>query len=59
MRSEGNYPKNGEQTVHENAPTHLSVLVKDFLTKNNMTTLEYPQYIPDLTPLDIYTCRVL
>ena len=45
--------------LHDNAPTHLSVLVKDFLAKNNVTTLEYPQYIPDLTPLDIYMCRVL
>ena len=28
--------------LHDNAPTHRSVLVKDFLAKNNVTTLEHP-----------------
>jgi transposase len=39
--------------IHDNAPAQRSVLIKDFLTKNNVTTLEYPQYIPDLTPLNL------
>jgi transposase len=29
-------------------------LVKDFLTKNNVTTLEHPPYSPDLAPADFY-----
>jgi hypothetical protein len=27
---------------HDNAPAHRSVLVTDFLAKNNVTTLEHP-----------------
>ena len=34
--------------LHDNAPAHRSVLVEDFLSKNNVTTLEYPPYSPDL-----------
>jgi hypothetical protein len=29
-------------------------LVKDFLSKNNVTTLEHPPYSPDLAPGDFY-----
>ena len=29
--------------LHDNAPAHKSILVKDFLAKNNVTTLELPQ----------------
>jgi len=35
--------------LHHNAPAHRSVLVKDFLAKNNVTTLEHPPYSPDVT----------
>jgi hypothetical protein len=35
-------------------PAHLSVLLNDFLTKNNVTKLEHPPYPPDLTPADFY-----
>jgi hypothetical protein len=38
--------------LHSNAPVHRSVLVMDFLAKNNVTTLKYPPYSPDLTPAD-------
>jgi hypothetical protein len=45
MRSEGNVPQNGEPTFGfsftVNIPAHRSVLVKDFLVKNNVTTLEH------------------
>jgi hypothetical protein len=30
--------------LHDNAPAHRSILEKDFLAKNNVTTLEHPQY---------------
>jgi transposase len=36
--------------LHDNALAHRSVLVKDFLSKNNVRTLEYPPYSPDLAP---------
>ena len=58
MRSQENAQKNGEPTVdyllHDNAPAHWSVLVKDFLAKNNVTMLEHPPYSPDLAVVDFY-----
>ena len=42
------------ETLHDNAPTHRSVLVKDFLEKNNMITLQHPPYSSDLIPADFY-----
>jgi len=30
--------------LHDNAPAYRSVLVKDFLATNNVTTLEQPHY---------------
>jgi hypothetical protein len=39
---------------HYNAPVHRSVLVTDFLSKNNVATLEHPPYSPDLAPGDFY-----
>jgi hypothetical protein len=38
--------------LHDNAATHRSVLVKDCLVNNNVTTLEHPPYSPDL----VYSC---
>jgi hypothetical protein len=38
----------------KNAPAHWSVLVKDFLAKNNVTTLKHPPYSPDLAPANFY-----
>jgi transposase len=40
--------------LHDNAPPHWWVLVKDFLAKNNMTTLEHLPYPPDLAPANCY-----
>jgi len=40
--------------LHGNAAAHRSVLLKDFLSKNNVTTLEHPPYSPDLAPDDFY-----
>jgi len=39
---------------HDNAPAHRSVLVKDFLAKISVTTLEHSPYFPDLDPVDFY-----
>jgi histone-lysine N-methyltransferase SETMAR len=40
--------------LHDNAATHWLGLVKDFLSKNNMTTLEHPPYSPGLSTPDFY-----
>ena len=65
MQSEGNAPKNGKTNscflLRDNAPGHRSILVKDFLAQNNMTTLEHPPphptpppFTPDLSPPNFY-----
>ena len=45
--SEGNVPKIGERMfdfffLHDNAPTHRSVSVKNFFSKGSMTRLQHP-----------------
>jgi len=40
--------------LHDNAPAHRSVLVKDFLVENNVTTLEYSPCSSDLTAGDFF-----
>jgi transposase len=44
--------ENQQLVSFENAPAHWSVLVKDFLAKNNVTALEYPPHSPDLAAAD-------
>jgi len=46
---------NSRFVLHDNAPAHRSVLVKDFLAKNNVTTLQNPPHSPDLAPC-AFTC---
>ena len=40
--------------LHDNAPAHRSVLAKNFLRKNNVTTLEIPPYSSDLAAVYFY-----
>jgi len=40
--------------LHDNVPTHQSVLVKDFLAKNKVTMSEYPPHSPDLATANFY-----
>jgi len=40
--------------LHDNAPAHWLVLVKDFIVKNNVTTLEHLPYSSDLASADFY-----
>jgi len=40
--------------LHDNTPAHLSGLVKDFVAKNNVKTLEDLAYSPDLSPDHFY-----
>ena len=40
--------------LHDNAPAHRSVLAKDFLAKNKVTTWRHPPYSLDLAAADFY-----
>jgi len=35
---------------HDNAPAHSSLLVRDYLAKNNTVIMPQPPYSPDLDP---------
>ena len=58
MRSERKAPKKWITTswflLQDNAPAHQSVVVKNSLAKNNVTTLTHPPHSPDLAPADFY-----
>ena len=40
--------------LHDNAPAHWKVSVKNFLSKKNVTTLEPPPYSPDMAAAEFY-----
>ncbi|UYV73796.1 hypothetical protein LAZ67_11000937 [Cordylochernes scorpioides] len=40
--------------LHDNAPSHSSIIVRRFLAKNNVCVLNHPPYSPDLAPCDFY-----
>jgi len=44
--------RNGWILHQDNAPTHNTLSVKQFLANKNITVLEHPLYSPDLTPCD-------
>jgi len=47
--------KNGDWLLHhDNAPAYTSLVLREFLTKNNMTIVPHPAYSPDLAPCDFY-----
>ena len=39
---------------HDNAPAHTALLIRRFLTDNNMTVIPHPPYSPDLAPSDVF-----
>jgi transposase len=39
---------------HDNAPSHSSFLVRDFLAKHATTVLPQPPYSPDQAPADFF-----
>ncbi|UYV60468.1 PHKG1 [Cordylochernes scorpioides] len=39
---------------HDNAPAHTSLLVRNFLAKNNTLMMLQPPYSPDLAPCDFF-----
>ncbi|UYV78161.1 hypothetical protein LAZ67_16000324 [Cordylochernes scorpioides] len=42
---------------HDNAPAHTSLLVRDFLAKNNTLMMPQPPYSPDLPPVT-FSCSL-
>ncbi|UYV77919.1 hypothetical protein LAZ67_15002845 [Cordylochernes scorpioides] len=40
---------------HDNARAHTSLLVRDFLAKNNTLMMPQPPYFPDLAPCDFFS----
>jgi hypothetical protein len=40
--------------LHDNAQAHRSILVKDFLAKNSVTTLQHPPNNPELGPATLH-----
>jgi len=36
----------------DNAPAHTARLIKEYLSKESITTLEWPQYSPDLNSIE-------
>ena len=39
---------------HDNARAHTSLLVREFLAKNNTVTMPQPPYSPDMAPRDFF-----
>ena len=39
---------------HDNAPAHTSLLVREFLAKNNTVTMPQPPYSPNMAPCDFF-----
>ena len=45
--------KNGDWLLHhDNVPSHTSLIAREFMTKNNVTTVPHPACSPDLAPCD-------
>ena len=40
--------------IHDNAPAHKCVLVKDILKEEKVVQLSHPPYSPDLSPCDFF-----
>ncbi|KAJ4426782.1 hypothetical protein ANN_26581 [Periplaneta americana] len=40
--------------MHDNAPPHRAIIVKNFLARHNITALDHPPYSPDLSPPDYF-----
>jgi len=39
---------------HDNAPAHVSLLIREFLTKHEVTVVPQPPYSPDLAPAEFF-----
>lgn len=48
------WAENNWVLLHDNAPAHGSLLVRNYLAKHSVTALEHPPYSPDLAPADFF-----
>jgi histone-lysine N-methyltransferase SETMAR len=46
--------KNSWFLHHDNAPAHVSLLIRDSLANTNTTALPQPAYLPDLAPAEFF-----
>lgn len=46
------YPNGDFIYQQDNAPCHKAVLAKNFLEENEITTIDWPPYSPDLAPIE-------
>ncbi|GBM58985.1 hypothetical protein AVEN_216720-1 [Araneus ventricosus] len=54
MQSGENDMKNDWFLLHDNAPPHRNLIVKMYLARHSVTTLEHLPYSPDLAPADFH-----
>jgi len=40
--------------LHDNAPSHNTTIVKQFLAQRKVTVFDHPPYSPDLSPADYF-----
>ncbi|EFN76727.1 Histone-lysine N-methyltransferase SETMAR, partial [Harpegnathos saltator] len=40
--------------LHDNAPSHKAIMVREFLTKKGIIVIDHPPYSPDLAPCDFW-----
>lgn len=40
--------------LHDNAPAHTAIRVRQFLAQHNVTVIDHPPYSPDLAPADFF-----
>ena len=44
-------PRTGIRGIHDNAPTHKSATVQEYLKESGLYVLDHPPYSPDLSPV--------
>ncbi|KAJ4437155.1 hypothetical protein ANN_17290 [Periplaneta americana] len=54
MKRPEKWVENNWFLMHDNAPAHRAIIVKNFLARHNITALDHPPYSPDLSPPDYF-----
>jgi len=44
--------RTGQLFMQDNAPIHRARIVTEWLAQNNVSTIEWPPYSPDLNPIE-------
>ena len=45
--------------LHDNAPLHSAIRVRQFLAQKMVAVLDHPPYVPDLSPADLFLFPLL